>query len=72
MNAGKDMSRLWGKGLPLDAAIHRFSVGDDPELDKRLLSFDALGSAAHARMLAHAGLMPVKDAQALVDRKSVV
>ena len=67
MNAGKDMSRLWGKGLPLDAAIHRFSVGDDPELDKRLLSFDALGSAAHARMLAHAGLMPVKDAQALVD-----
>ncbi len=67
MNNGKGMLRLWEKGLPLDEAIHRFTVGDDPELDKRLLSFDALGSAAHARMLAHAGLMPVKDAQALVD-----
>ena len=47
--------------------MHRFTVGDDPELDKRLLRYDALGSAAHARMLAHAGLMPAKDAQALVD-----
>ncbi len=72
MNAGKDVPRLWEKGLPLDAAIHRFTVGDDPELDKRLLFFDALGSAAHARMLAHAGLMPVKDAQALVDSLAVI
>jgi len=66
MNDGKGPPRLWEKGLPLDAAMHRFSVGDDPELDKRLLPFDALGSAAHARMLAHTNLMPAKDAQALV------
>jgi len=67
MNDAKGPSRLWEKGLPLDAAMHRFSVGDDPELDTRLLPFDALGSAAHARMLAHTSLMPAKDAQALVD-----
>ncbi|MGA9855519.1 MAG: argininosuccinate lyase [Gammaproteobacteria bacterium] len=67
MNDAKGPSRLWEKGLPLDAAMHRLSVGDDPELDKRLLSFDALGSAAHARMLAHAGLIALKDAQVLVD-----
>ncbi len=67
MNEEKNPPRLWEKGLPLDADMHRFSVGDDPVLDQRLIPFDALGSAAHARMLAHTGLMPVKDAQALVD-----
>ncbi len=61
------MSMLWEKGLPLDAAIHRFTVGDDPGLDQRLLCFDALGSAAHARMLAHVRLLAPQDAQALVD-----
>ena len=61
------MSMLWEKGLPLDAAIHRFTVGDDPGLDQRLLCFDALGSAAHARMLAHVGLLAPRDAQALVN-----
>lgn len=58
--------QLWAKGLPLDPAIHRFTVGEDPRLDRRLLPFDALGSAAHARMLAHVGLLSAKDAEALV------
>ncbi|MGH8377784.1 MAG: argininosuccinate lyase [Gammaproteobacteria bacterium] len=72
MNDSKAPPRLWDKGLPLDEAIHRFTVGDDPELDKRLLWYDALGSAAHARMLAHVGLLPVKDAQALVERLAAI
>ncbi|MGH8321508.1 MAG: argininosuccinate lyase [Gammaproteobacteria bacterium] len=72
MNDSKGAPQLWAKGLPLNEAIHRFTVGDDPELDKRLLSFDALGSAAHARMLAHVGLLPVKDAQALVERLAAI
>ena len=59
-------AQLWAKGLPLDEAIHRFTVGDDPELDVRLLVHDALGSAAHARMLAHSGLLTKQDAAALV------
>jgi argininosuccinate lyase len=59
-------AQLWAKGLPLDEAIHRFTVGDDPELDVRLLAHDALGSAAHARMLAHMGLLAKDDAAALV------
>ena len=59
-------AQLWAKGLPLDEAIHRFTVGDDPELDVRLLAHDALGSAAHARMLAKAGLLSLEDAAALV------
>ena len=59
-------AQLWAKGLPLDKAIHRFTVGEDPELDTVLLYHDAVGSAAHARMLAHARLIPVADAEALV------
>ena len=57
---------LWSKGLPLDAAIHRFTVGDDPWVDLALAPHDALGSAAHARMLAHVGLLPEADMRKLV------
>jgi argininosuccinate lyase len=57
---------LWAKGLPLDAVIHRFTVGDDPVVDLALVPHDALGSAAHARMLLRVGLMPEADMRALV------
>jgi argininosuccinate lyase len=57
---------LWAKGLPLDAAIHRFTVGSDPETDLQLVPFDCMGSAAHARMLAKVGLLPEGEARALV------
>lgn len=59
-------STLWAKDLPLDAAIHRFTVGEDPDTDLALLPWDARGSAAHARMLAATGLIPAGDAEALV------
>lgn len=65
-------AQLWSKGLPLDEAVHRFTVGEDPELDTVLLVHDALGSAAHARMLAKAGLLPAQDAEALVARLAVI
>ncbi|MGH8292680.1 MAG: lyase family protein, partial [Gammaproteobacteria bacterium] len=64
--------QLWAKGLPLDEAIHRFTVGDDPVLDQRLMPFDALGSAAHAHMLAHAALMSPEDATALVTQLAAI
>ncbi len=57
---------LWSKGLPLDATIHRFTVGEDPVVDLALVPHDALGSAAHARMLARVGLLPEADMRALV------
>nr|WP_211194058.1 argininosuccinate lyase [Pyxidicoccus fallax] len=57
---------MWGKGAPLDAVIHRFTVGDDPVVDLSLAPHDALGSAAHARMLAHVGLLRAEEARALV------
>ncbi len=57
---------LWAKGLPLDEAIHRFTVGEDPQLDLALLPFDVQGSAAHARMLGEAGLLTADDAAGLI------
>ncbi len=57
---------LWAKGLPLDAVIHRFTVGDDPRLDRVLLAHDCVGSAAHARGLFAAHLLSEDDARALV------
>ena len=65
-------AQLWAKGMPLDEAIHRFTVGDDPEQDAVLLPHDALGSAAHARMLAHAGLLTVDDAEVLVKHLAAI
>jgi argininosuccinate lyase len=58
--------RLWAKDLPLDVAIHQFTVGEDPDTDLTLLPFDALGSAAHARMLAATGLLEAADGTVLV------
>ena len=59
------MSRLWEKGLPLDDAIHRFTVGDDPQLDRALVYWDCLGSAAHALTLLRAGLLSESECDAL-------
>ena len=61
-----EATTLWAKDIPLDAAIHRFTVGEDPDTDLALLAWDALGSAAHAKMLAATGLIPEADAAALV------
>lgn len=50
-------NQLWAKDLPLDTAIHAFTVGEDPQTDLYLLPFDAWASAAHARTLHEAGLL---------------
>ena len=65
-------AQLWAKGLPLDQAIHRFTVGDDPLTDRALLVHDALGSAAHARTLAHSGLLKPAEADVLVDALAAI
>ena len=49
--------RLWDKGEPVDALVHRFTVGNDPVIDAQLARWDCIGSAAHARMLATIGII---------------
>lgn len=62
------MSRLWdsGAGLPLDEAVLELTVSDDPELDRELLPYDCLASAAHARMLERIGLLDAQDLGRLI------
>ena len=59
---------LWAKSSAVpDAAMHAFTVGDDPLLDLQLLPWDCLASIAHVRMLGECGLMAQPDVQALTD-----
>ena len=59
-------TRLWDKGGALNELMHELTVGNDPELDRELVCADAVGSAAHARMLASCGLLAEPECRALV------
>jgi argininosuccinate lyase len=49
--------KLWEKGVSVDQAIEKFTVGKDRELDVLLAPFDILGSIAHVTMLETIGLI---------------
>ncbi len=49
--------KLWDKGGSLDAAVEKFTVGEDPVLDLELIEYDCIGSRAHARGLKRIGLL---------------
>jgi len=53
--------KLWDKGYNLEAAIERFTVGEDPQLDLELLPYDCRGSRAHARGLHRIGLLSAEE-----------
>ncbi|MCO4812666.1 MAG: argininosuccinate lyase [Gammaproteobacteria bacterium] len=61
------MSRLWEKGLPLDARVLRYTAGEDHLLDARLVPYDVRGSIAHAEMLAATNLISDEDCTAICD-----
>lgn len=63
---GESAGLLWAKGLPLDSAIHAFTVDEDAALDRVLLPWDAIGSAAHVRMLEACELLRPGDARSLL------
>lgn len=66
------MAKLWEKGYELDALIERFTVGRDRMLDERLVVADALGSMAHARMLASIGVLSEVESQRLCTELSSI
>ena len=51
------MARLWEKNERLDALLEAFTVGDDWQLDLRLVAADGTASIAHAVMLESIGLL---------------
>ncbi|MFI0435741.1 MAG: argininosuccinate lyase [Parachlamydiaceae bacterium] len=58
--------KLWEKGYKLDQLVEHFMTGDDPLLDHLLISYDCLGSIAHAKMLEKIGILTVEECFALV------
>ena len=59
--------KLWEKGIPTNKKIEQFTVGNDRELDLVLAKYDAIGSIAHAKMLAKTGLITFSEADLLVN-----
>jgi argininosuccinate lyase len=56
---------LWAKGYTHEATIARFEASRNAALDAEIARHDILGSLAHARMLAHVGLITLDDWAAL-------
>jgi len=61
------VAKLWDKGYSLEAEVERFTVGEDPRLDRALVRADVLGSMAHATMLAAVGLLTGEERDRLLD-----
>lgn len=58
--------KLWQKGDDIDKAFERFTVGDDRELDRKLVKYDLLASRAHARMLESIRLLTKKECKLII------
>ena len=49
--------KLWDKGVSIDKTIEAFTVGDDRNIDLHIAKYDLQASLAHAKMLAHIGIL---------------
>lgn len=64
--------KLWEKGYRLDRLVETFMTGDDPILDRALISYDCLGSIAHAKMLEAIGILTAEESAALAKELSCI
>ena len=49
--------KLLDKGVSIDKTIEAFTVGDDRDIDLYIAKYDLQASLAHAKMLAHIGIL---------------
>jgi len=56
---------IWYKGINVNEAVERFTVGQDRVMDMFLAPFDVMGSMAHIRMLQSIGLLTSEELTAL-------
>ncbi|MGM0619854.1 MAG: argininosuccinate lyase [Bacteroidota bacterium] len=59
--------KLWEKGIPVNQAIEKFTIGKDHELDLCLAPYDILGSMAHVIMLESVGLIEKEELPVLLE-----
>lgn len=58
--------KLWAKDIETDKTMERLTVGDDRVSDSHLMPFDCLGSAAHAQVLNHCGVLTNEETSILL------
>jgi len=66
------MKKLWQKNTTLLKRVEDFTVGNDRQFDMELAPYDVLGSIAHAKMLADAGLLSSQDAAKIIAQLKVI
>ncbi len=49
--------KLWQKDYELNKQIEKFTVGNDPLIDLKLVKYDCIASIAHAKMLKKIGIL---------------
>lgn len=54
-------SKLWQKTIDVDAAVEKYTVGRDREMDLYLAPYDVIGSLAHITMLESIGLLSASE-----------
>lgn len=59
------MAKLWDKGYTVNSLIEEFTVGNDWELDRNLVTSDCVASAAHAEMLESIGILDTEEKESL-------
>ena len=59
------MKKLWQTQTNLDSVVEAYTVGNDPELDSRLLRYEVYGSLAHAAGLKKIGVLSPREFAAL-------
>ncbi|MCC6933182.1 MAG: argininosuccinate lyase [Deltaproteobacteria bacterium] len=57
---------LWAKGDSIDKLMQKLTVGNDYLIDREMVVWDCIGSAAHARMLHFIGILSKEDVTALL------
>ncbi|MGV8120050.1 MAG: argininosuccinate lyase [Candidatus Xenobiia bacterium LiM19] len=57
--------KLWDKGKSLDDTVERFTVGEDYIHDVKLLPYDCIASAAHAKALHRSGIISSEELEML-------
>lgn len=58
--------RLWDKGEDVNQQMLHYTVGSDPLMDLNLVRWDAMASAAHAKMLASIGIFSAEESKRVV------
>jgi len=61
------MRKLWDKGYELNEEVEKFTTGDDPEIDMRIIRYDIIASMAHAKMLERIGILSKDEVAKLVE-----